>query len=178
MSTIELKIIYLKVGNECDMNYAASTIFFLFSRQGSNSLLLLVPRREGSSVTSFDAETDLKPIIIITIIIMKSAFRDAPQHLGFTTRESERNNCKVSEVLTGRVVTLEAGLAAVGVHVCRVAAALTRGGHRLTCAVSQAVNTRCSQHKQRHLKGEKSFLLASSKNKIDPFTFPYTLYSL
>ena len=41
------------------------------SRFGSNSSLLLVPGREGSTMTSFDAaETDLKPIITIIIIII------------------------------------------------------------------------------------------------------------
>jgi len=40
----------------------------LSSRLGSNSIILLVPWREGSQMTSFDAETDPKPIIIIIII--------------------------------------------------------------------------------------------------------------
>ncbi len=44
--------------------------FLLASRLGSNNILLLVPGREGSPMTSFDAETDFKPIIIIIIIII------------------------------------------------------------------------------------------------------------
>ena len=40
------------------------------SRLGSNSSLLLVPGREGSPMTSFDAETDLKPIIFFKILLL------------------------------------------------------------------------------------------------------------
>ena len=41
---------------------------------GSNSSLLLVPGQEGSPMTSLDAETDLKPIIIIIIIVQPQLF--------------------------------------------------------------------------------------------------------
>ena len=41
--------------------------FSFSSRLGSNNTLLFVPGRKGSPMTSFDAETDLKPIVTITI---------------------------------------------------------------------------------------------------------------